>query len=235
MADKKDKPEEDLQTEILLKEADEALRQEQLERLWKEWGQTIIGVALMVIFGTMLGVGWKSWRASVYAAQTATLVQAEEKGLIGLESAKDDLSGDYAGMAALISAGEIAVATQSSSMTVSQMVYEKMKLAEDAGLPRRYDILAEWGALRTETDANPEADHQAIAQKMEKLAGKRDNPYQPLILMEAAVLYGENGDNDKAVEILTQTSELESVQENNQLGTMIDNLKHLYTLDKNRT
>ena len=64
--------EDDLQAEMLLKEADEALHQEKMEALWKEWGQTIVGIALMIVFGTMLGVGWKNWRHNVHSTQTQT-------------------------------------------------------------------------------------------------------------------------------------------------------------------
>ena len=75
MAKNKTSPEFDIETDLLLKEADEALRQEKMEAMWKQWGQTIIGVALMVIFGTMLGVGWKNWRTSVYESRTQLILE----------------------------------------------------------------------------------------------------------------------------------------------------------------
>lgn len=235
MADKKETPQDDLQTQILLKEADEALRQERMEHIWKEWGQTIIGIALMVVFGTMLGVGWKSWRASVHAAQTAALIEARENGIIDLAAAKDDLSGDYAGMAALMAAGDIAVASPMQNQAAAALIHDHMMRAEQAGLPRRYDILAEWGALRTRADALPDADRQSVAAAMEDLAGRRGNPYAPVIMIEAASLYGENGNPAQALTVLEKAAGHALTRDNPDLITMIDNLTHLYTLDKNRT
>ena len=236
MADRKNTPENDLQTQLLLKEADEALRQEQLQNLWKEWGPTIIGVALMVIFGTMLGVGWKSWRASVHAQQTAVLVAAQDQGIMGLAQGEGELSGKYAGMAAMIYAGDIAQSAEAgNNPIIASLIHQKMTEADKAGLPKRYDILAEWGALRSEVDANPDADKQAIAAKMEKLAGKRGNLYAPMIMAEAAMIYGIAEQNDKALTILGKASAVAAKQDNPQVNELINNLKTLYSPDNNRT
>lgn len=236
MADKNQKPEHDMQTQILLKEADEALRQEKLELLWKEWGPTIVGIALMVVFGTMLGVGWKSWRASVHSQQTAMLISTQEKGLAVMTDGEDELSGKYAGMAALIYAGDFAAASGSANNPViASLLHQKMVEADESGLPKRYDILAEWGRLRTEVDANPAADKQEIAANMEKLAAKRGNPYAPMIMVEAAMIYGIAEQNDKALSALDKADNAVAPQENAQIRELINNLKTLYTSDNNRT
>lgn len=233
MADKKDTPQSDLQTQILLKEADEALRQEKLQELWKEWGPTIVGVALMVIFGTMLGVGWKSWRASVHAHQTAALIATQEQGL---PAENAELSGDYAGMAALIYAGDFAsVADAAGNQVAAALIHQKMVEADAAGLPKRYDILAEWGKLRTEIDADPSADKQVIAENMEKLAGKRGNLYAPMIYAEAAMIYGMINQNDKALAVLDKAAVEAAKQDNGQIAELINSLKTLYASDNNRT
>jgi|GEM_PF-1582688 len=236
MTNSKQAPENDMQTQLLLKEVDEAMRQEKLELLWKEWGSTIIGIALMIVFGTMLGVGWKNWRASVHAKQTTALIAVQEKGLAILADNEETLSGKYAGMAALIQAGDIAAISESSNdPTIASLIHQKMVEATQSGLPKRYDILAEWGRLRTEIDANPSADQQKIAESMEKLAAKKGNPYAPMILVEAAMIYGITEQNEKAMAVLNKADESLNQQENTQqFKELIHNLKALYTLDNNK-
>lgn len=184
MTKNKPTPEEDMAAELLLKDADDALRQDQLKALWDEWGSTIIGVALMVIFGTMIGVGWQSWRYSVHTSQTTALIEAQ-----------NTVSGSYKGIANLVQAGQLA------SAQTPAIIYNQMVEAADAGLPREWDILAEWGTLRAAADLD-EADKGEIANQIITLSKKRGNPYAPALLMEAALLKGENGDAQSAITLL---------------------------------
>jgi len=214
MAEQNKTPEEDMAAEMLLKDADDALRQDQLKALWDEWGSTIIGVALMVIFGTMIGVGWQSWQYKLHTTQTSALIQS------GAE-----VSGEYAGIQNMMNAGQIAT-TQNPSM-----IYDLMNTASDSGLPREWDILAEWGKLRAVADIEGN-DKNQIADDMITLSKKRGNPYTPALLMEAAILKGENGDKATALTLLNDAKSNGITSQNQILSQQIDSLIHLYSIEE---
>jgi len=224
MAKNKDKtpaaPEEDMAAELLLKESEDALNQENMQRLWNEWGSTIIGCALMVIFGTMIGVGWQNWRASVQSTQTSALIQSQQT------ANDDDLSGSYKGISNLMQAGRI----EKSDVTIP-IIYKLMEEAADSGLPTEWDILAEWAQYRVAADANPDNQIKA-AEDLEKLSGKNGNPYAPAIMMESAILYGENGQNDKAISLLNQAQSNELTKYSPDLQTQLSSFLSLYQMDK---
>lgn len=222
-----------METEMLLREADEALRQEKMEALWREWGSTIVGMALMVVFGTMAGVGWTNWRNSIHEQQTEILLGAQENGSSALLMQKDGLSGHYKGLANLLAAGNLAE-TESAAVGagMANILYGLMTEAEESGLPGHWDILAAWARMRTQADAIPDKTVKIeAAGEMQRLAEKRNNPYAAAILTEAAAIYGENGDPDKALSLLQEAKDKNGAGTNVPLSEMIDNLIHLYTVD----
>lgn len=234
MAKEKQKPslQEDLEAEMLLKEADEALRQDKLDALWQEWGGTLIGIALMLVFGTMMGVGWKNWRHSVNAEQTAALVNAQGKGVFGLSIAESEgIENDHKGIMHLLVAGEITSGDDVPSETWI-IVKDMMKKAADKGLPTHLESIALWTTMRIQAnnEETPEAKTK-VAEDMITLADDRDNPYTPAIMIEAATLYGENENPQKALDILSQAETHDATEKNFALRELIQKLKHLYTVD----
>lgn len=228
---------EDLQTEILLKEADEALRQEKLEALWKEWGQTIIGMALMIIFGTMLGVGWKTWRHGVYEARTQALVVAEDHSMEWIVSPDHgDLGGVHEGVAHLLAAGRIIEGANENAlpMEMRSIIADSTATATKAGLPREWDLMAEWANLRMQADTVTDEGERkiAIADEMMHIATRRKNPYAPMMMVEAAAIYGENGQTQKALDVLAQAKGHELAIQTPAVMEEIQKLMHLYALDK---
>jgi hypothetical protein len=207
-------PEEDMAAELLLKDADEALRQEQLKALWDEWGSTIIGVAFMVVFGTMIGVGWQSWRTSVNTAQTNFLLEAER----GDAASVEQLYGSHAGLYYLI---------QSSQVNDPSVIANNLERAGDAGLPREWDILAEWGRLRALADFEAN-DKNDLADDMMKLAKKRNNPFAPAMMVEASMLKYMAGDPDAAQDILNEAKAYKASANVPTLLQRIASLENLY-------
>lgn len=230
MANQTSTPDDDIQTQILLKEADEALRQERLEALWKQWGQTIVGIALMLVFGTMIGVGWRNWRESVHAEQTQALLEAQDQGLFGLTQAENEgIDGEYKGLASILVAGQLSRDTDTDQ---TPTIHTLMKQATETGLENDIQAVAEWTKLRIEANqATDAATSIAIADQMIELAEERGNPYRPSILVEAATLYGENGQPQKALDVLKDASADDITETQPSLQTMIDQLTHLYTID----
>lgn len=232
MAQRKSTPEEDLQAEMLLKEADEELRKEKFEALWQEWGQTLIGIAVMLVLGTALGVGWKNWRHSVNSAQTENMIIAQEQGVFGLSLARNQgLEGEHLGLANILVAGQLTAENDDNEGT-STLVQTMMEDASNAGLPNEWNAVPAWASLRIEAkNAEDSGAKTAIADRMVTLADDNDNPYAPAILVEAATLYGENGNPSKALELLETAQSHPLSQNAGGLSQLIEQLTHLYTVD----
>jgi predicted negative regulator of RcsB-dependent stress response len=199
MAEKKDKqiPEDDMAAQLLLKEVEDDMQQERMRALWNEWGSTIIGAALMVIFGTMIGVGWQGWRTSVSESQTEILIQSK----MDMESDNiDELSGDYKGISALLTAASVA-ANDGTDLIVNGLMND----AIEADMPRLWDSLAKFNALRSKATGQ-DADINMIADDMVALANSRNNPFAPVILMEAGVLKAQDNQYGEAVALLEQAN-----------------------------
>jgi hypothetical protein len=219
MAKNKDKdtpptPEDDMAAELLLKDADDALRQEQLKAFWNEWGSTIIGIAFMVVFGTMIGVGWQSWRTSVNTSQTALLLEAER----GDTASVEELYGLHAGLYFMM---------QSAQTTDPAAIANNLEKASNAGLPREWDILAEWGRLRALTEFE-ENDKSSIADDMMTLAKKKNNPFAPAMMVEASMLKYMAGNIEVAQEILNEAKAHKAVADVPPLAQRISSLENLY-------
>src|SRR5690606_40195086 len=45
-----------------IREVDEAVRQEQWLKLWKQYGNYVVAAALAVVIGTAAGVAWRTWQ-----------------------------------------------------------------------------------------------------------------------------------------------------------------------------
>jgi hypothetical protein len=56
-----EKPQHDAAADLLIKEVDEDLRQEQLASLWRRHGPLLAGVAVAVILGVAAWQGWRAW------------------------------------------------------------------------------------------------------------------------------------------------------------------------------
>ncbi len=234
MTDKnKSAPEEDMAAEMLLKEADDTLRQEELQKLWEEWGATIIGVALMVVFGTMIGVGWKSWRTSVYESQTQALMTMQQKGPASLATQGDELSGSYDAIAKMIAAGQLANTEGVSSSITSSTIHNLMVDASDGGLPQYYDVMAEWTKLRTRFDATKKNDRHKIVEEMLDMANSRNNPFSVLITVEGAMMYASMELYDKALNVLNdlETDQLNTVPS---LKSEVDSYRQIYQAKLNK-
>ncbi len=95
----------------LFVEVDEALKQERLEKLWKNYGGLFLGLLAVLILGTGANSGYKHWQKSKKIKQTNLYMEAvSNKGsqklqIDSLLLIRDDLSPALASLAALQAAG----------------------------------------------------------------------------------------------------------------------------------
>lgn len=219
--------ERDIAADLLLKEADDALRQDKMNAMWDEWGSTIIGVALMIILGTIIGVGWQKWQTARQIANTTSLIEFQNN-----PNSTSELSGSYQGIANMLSVIGMASEEEKNSTEITRLMEE----AANTNLPKEWKILAEWGSLRSRADATVTGDieevraiNTALAEDMVQLANRSNNPYKPAILMEAGILYGENGQPQMAVTLLNQAKEAVNQSRMIDLEARINSYIQLYT------
>lgn len=69
---------DDAATDLLIKEVDEELRQEQLETLWKRYGSLMIGAAVAVVLAVAGTQGWTTWQANQRQESGAKFTEASQ-------------------------------------------------------------------------------------------------------------------------------------------------------------
>lgn len=62
----------------IFEEAQDALREEKIHAVWKEYGPTIIGVCAAIILGTAFVTGFQAWNKNHLESKTAQIIQALE-------------------------------------------------------------------------------------------------------------------------------------------------------------
>ncbi len=63
----------------LIHEVEESLKQERLERLWKDYGSYLIAAIILTILLTALVTGWRGWNSKVNISQTSSVIEALEQ------------------------------------------------------------------------------------------------------------------------------------------------------------
>ena len=95
-------------TEVLIRDAEEALQQERLQEFWKQWGTTLMGMAVMLVIGTGAGVAWREWQQTKNEKATAQLSDliAKQDIVIGPEVERE-LGANHAAIAYITKAGKL--------------------------------------------------------------------------------------------------------------------------------
>jgi hypothetical protein len=65
-------------TDEFIREVDEAVRQDQWLRLWRQYGSYLIGAALAVVLGSAAGVGWRTWQQSQRVEEARRYTEAQQ-------------------------------------------------------------------------------------------------------------------------------------------------------------
>jgi hypothetical protein len=180
-------------TDEFIREVDEAVRQEQWQKLWKQYGSYLTAAVLAVVIGTALGVGWRNWQHSQrldearrYAAAQQML--SEERPADAAEAfaaLAEDASSGYRVLARLRAAEARAAAGDPAAAAA---ILEQLAAKDDAKPPYRSlgDLLA---AQRAFGDADP----GTLATELEPLIGT-DDPWRHSALELRALAQMRGGD-----------------------------------------
>lgn len=230
MAGKKDNNQDEdlMRSEMLLREADEELRREQLEQMWKRYGGFLIMICVTIVVGTGIGTYYKHHKEQVNTKQTDALYSwlALEDGAERLETAlsvKDKINTTQEWLK-LYYAGNDALEKQDYDTALD--IYKTLRTKRELGKSMRW--LADLMELRVLMQTGGE-DAATLQSRFEELARAEGNPYAALAYFDAAILAGQKqNDYAKALDLLNKASaEAEGVTS---LLSMINDIRHLYTM-----
>ncbi|MBU6234875.1 MAG: hypothetical protein KGQ41_03435 [Alphaproteobacteria bacterium] len=215
-------------TENLLRDAEEALQQERLREFWKQWGTTLVGMAVMLVVGTGAGVAWREWQKAKNEKATAALFKTVTAPaiIIGPEVERE-MGSNHAAIAYIAKAGSI---IKNSKDALPKAELEKLyAAAARADDDTNWGWLARWNQLRLKMD-DDKADAKALLKDYENLASERKGQsISALVLTDAAIIAGERLKDPAAA--LKYIADAEAVvPPTTPTASILSDLKHLYTV-----
>lgn len=121
--------------ENLLREIQEDLRRERLEKLWKRYGSVLVAAVLAIVVAVAAYEAWKAWELGQREAQSAAFIAAEALAENDPAAAAEEFS---------------AVADDGAGGFAMLAGFRRAALLADAGRPE--DAAAEYDALATRLD-----------------------------------------------------------------------------------
>jgi hypothetical protein len=200
-----DKP-EDAQADLLIKEVDEDLRQEQLEKLWKRHGSAIVALAVAVVLAVAGWQGWRSWETKQRVASSQRFTEAVK--LIE-QGKRDDAGAQLQALAAdgtkgyrlLARLKQAELRQQAGDAAGAATIYAAV--AADSGVDRVYRDMAEIKAAYLRLDGN---DPAAVEKAVEPLAVET-NAWRHSAREIMALAAVKRGDTAKAADLFRKLAE----------------------------
>jgi hypothetical protein len=185
-----------------IREVDEAVRREQWQKLWQQYGSYLVGAVLAVVIGTAAGMAWRNWQhgerldeARRYAAAQQMLsTERWTEAADAFEALAEDASSGYRVLARLRAAEARAAAGDPDA---AGAILEQLAANGDAGPPYRAlgELLA---AQRAFAAAGPDA----LEADLEPLVGAND-PWRYSALELRALAQMRSGDTVAARQTLS--------------------------------
>jgi hypothetical protein len=118
----------------LWKEIEEDIRTENTERLWRNFGKTMVRVSVAVLVGTVGGVMWNNHNQSVNMERTSQFIQGTDKlatldykgAIAALDLVEGSMESSHGAMAALVKAHANEALEQSDA---AQKIYVELSKA----------------------------------------------------------------------------------------------------------
>ncbi len=207
----------------IFQEVDEIMKQERMEKFWKENGTWIIAFIVLTILGTAAISGYKYWNAGVQEKQTATLIAMFDKPDFpaGVAEQSQDLRPGLRGLALLSAANH----EMEAGNTDSALDFYKTA-AEDSALPDDFRGMAQIMTARLDQNLN-------AAEKLTMLKDvfdDGDSPWRFHAQLEAALVEAHDNQDYAAarfhVERIVRANDAVSPS----LLNRARSLDHVYTL-----
>lgn len=217
----------------IFREVDEALQKEKMERLWKEYGPTLIAAAIILVISTAVMVGYRTWNSNQNKQETAKLVSAMNDAEIAaaMEKVAGETRKGHEAIALLTAASTHA---EKKDFTKAAALYKQV--TEDSSTP---DILSDLAAilysraaqLAVTSDAAP--DYKELLKTVEPVAKDGKSPFQLQAKVEAALLYGDGLKDYTAALDLLKGFETEAAPDSLKEKALA--LKHVYEFENSKS
>jgi hypothetical protein len=201
-----------------IREVDEDLRRERLEKLWRRYGTYAVMAAALVVLGTAANVGWQRYAANhraerarqyeaalelvtkpdvIAAAQAPQSAAPPNPAVTEAAAALEKLAKSTDGYGVLARLHEAALKARIGDTAGAVAIYQK--LADDTGVDRPFrDLALILLALQTADTADP----AQLTQQLRPLTDAK-NPWHYSALEITAILAKRAGDTEKAKQILS--------------------------------
>ena len=191
--------------DLLLREVDDEMRHEQYVRLWKRYGNLIIGAALAVVLVVAGYQGWRSWQtrlrqeeSGLFAAAQDMLAKGDKRG--GLDVLAKLGNEGHAGLAVAARALRAEVLAADGDTGLAVATWEEIAASGAPPLFRDLAILKQ--ALLTLDSADP----AVIEGRVAPLAAA-DRPWHYAATEILAMAAGKKGDRQRAAELYKQLAD----------------------------
>lgn len=184
----------------LIREVEEDLRRENLEKLWRKYGSYALVAAVLIVLTVAANVGWQHYSASQrdgrargYEAALNLVAAEDAKAQESLQAVAQGSDG-YAALARLHAA---ALKAEAGDIDGAVATYEQLAADSSVDRPLR-DLSLILLAARTADTADP----AQLTQRLQPLTDAA-NPWRYSALEITALLARRAGDAEKAQQILT--------------------------------
>ncbi|MFN3076480.1 MAG: tetratricopeptide repeat protein [Alphaproteobacteria bacterium] len=196
----------DAEQTALFREVDEELRHEQMDRLWKKYGNLLMTGALVLVLSVAANEGWRGWQASKRRDESNRFSQATTRIEQGKSKEAERILADlastggtnYRAMAALRRA---AVLAEGGDLAAALVQYRDV--AADTSVKPVYRDAALILAVLRDLD---HGDPKALESSLQPLTAVT-NPWRFSALELSALLARRQGDEARARDMFTRLSD----------------------------
>ena len=210
----------------VFQEVDEMMKQERLEKFWKENGLWIIALIILSIAGTAAFSAYKSWNKNVKEQQTAELIALLDAPDFpaGIDETVAEFRAPLRGIALLSAAQKY-----QTDENAEQALETYKKVAIDDSIPEEFRHMGQIMAVRLDNTLSAD-------QKLEQLQAIQNNessPWQYHAYMEGALIQAhEKNDYAAARTLLEPLKERENVPSS--MKEKANKLDHVYAVMVNK-
>lgn len=212
----------------IFSEVDDIMRQERIEKFFKEHGRFVLAFVAVVILGTAFVSGYNAWNNSVNKTQTDKLLTLLEDATFpdNIKSAELDMRGGLKGIALLTAAGTF---LENGKTEAALSLYTQA--AGDKSIPDDLRQLAILTTVRLETSGRgtEETSNTDLQARLETVWKDTGSPWRYHAHLEAAALYAhQDQDFTKSKEHLRKILETKNLPDT--LYAKAQALNHIYGL-----
>ena len=176
----------------LIIEVDEAMKQERLEKLWKEYGGLFISFIAMVILATAANAGYHTWVKHRDFKQTTLYIDALSQDSPSADDLIALLPKMTAGMKSVVNMSAAGLALESGDEDKALSIYQSIE-ADSSQLEKNPMLGALAKYMVTGLDKTISTEDKI--KRYEALASDNDNPWRYNALLDAALLEASQNKN----------------------------------------